>query len=987
VRLEDRYDRLVNRLTPDFLRSLGLSWAEDQDDQNRQICSGCKFVTENLHVCLDTGEWWDPSGGGTGDLGELMLRQSGNDISEWAEAKRLAACCELMEQWLAAQPEAGELARQRADEFYVRAKALTSAEAMGFEEETGIHHATLIGVGAKKSTRAGILVPVRDGEHVRQLIYVPNTASEEPAVLSEALGAPLDNSPCLLRLGEGGRTWILGDVRDGLVALQEFGGRENVLAFTGAWRDEWAATVGRDVVLVLCGNYGERQQLSSAALPALMRRRERGHIRTLKVVSVAEGIDQPNARLFQWVRAGNTAAALSELAEKADEYEPESKAKPTQVQTLVGMDEPALTNRPVELPLAVIGQDGSTYDVPETFSLHYCKRVSTSPATCIWCVNRAFSVAADSADALGFIGASQNEREQLLRRLGCGKGERQCAFKVLTWQALRPIVVTQYHKTQAPGAKDALVLDGRVEQPMVRPVFYRVAPGSPEMLDPRGYQARGRVRTNPKDGSRTLSLTQLTPILEEYETFDVASARTSLDRIRALGADGMLDDLCLHWTRLRGQRARALLAVHLLTWASPRWLRFQGERIRGWVLSAIVGDTGVGKSKTFSVLQGMVGTGDIFSCQTGGRTGLTYAVVSGKGGWRCQAGLFPRNDGRVLCMEEGQDLAKGEMQELADAMDRGLLEPNRVARARYRCETRLIVNANPAFGRTLADYPLGVKAYCHLFLPAFIRRLDQAMVIRREEKQDTYNQKVAAGKSGLAPEDLRNLVFWAWWLKDSRVDIGPQATDAILAAACTLSERFGQADDVPLLLSTVARMTLARLSAAFAVLAASTPDGGQTLVVTKAHVDAAHSHLVGLYTAPECALDRHSAACKASGSLMDWPVLERALTQRLGGGSVEALAGKNAFARVIHYLAQGQVMCDEDWARQCRMEPSEWTGQAKWLCEKALAIRDSRQMLGMTPRLAKALTALERAHPVVYAAILTAGKQADEKSGAGGDHA
>jgi len=73
-----------------------------------------------------------------------------------------------------------------------------------------------------------------------------------------------------------------------------------------------------------------------------------------------------------------------------------------------------------------------------------------------------------------------------------------------------------------------------------------------------------------------------------------------------------------------------------------------------------------------------------------------------------------------------------------------------------------------------------------------------------------------------------------------------------------LSDKFGAADDLPLVYSEDFRKTMARLSVAYAVLDLSTTEDFGQVIVKPEHVALAYELLEKIYTARNCKLDKYA---------------------------------------------------------------------------------------------------------------------------------
>ena len=581
--------------------------------------------------------------------------------------------------------------------------------------------------------------------------------------------------------------------------------------------------------------------------------------------------------------------------------------EPLILKKLQQIEDPANTDKRVQVPLAIACELTTAFASPSRFRIEYCPKIKSGE--CSICLDREMTIPPGDVSHIDSCGANDQKIKGLLSRRACKFGAR-CRPEVIEKATYRECLITQHHNqmiVRDDGCPDMVQIDGQYEKPAAYKAYIKVPDTSCEPFKPRGYKATGWIRTHPVNSMQTLVVEHLDMLPEPYEHFTLDEANSwRLGHLSKLGWEAIVKDLIEHRTRIYDRPD--LMLVTLLTYVSPLHLQFNGEGIRGWLTAAVVGDTAVGKSRTFEVLSGMVGFGDIFSCQTGKRTGLSHAMLKGDGGeWRVQPGMQPMNTRKILCVEEAQALEREEVRSLAESMEKGVLSVRKAGAGTFETKTRMLFNANPLGDRPLDTYPYGILALRDLFTPPFIRRLDIAACIRRAETNEAgFNREPSEEESQVHPEHLRTLIVWAWNLRPDQVVFDREVTNAVLTAATELSSKFGQSDDIPLCLGTVARFTLARISAAFAVLDVS---GFPVVTVKTAHVEAARDFLTRLYTHPDCGLDRWSFEARRRVSLDDYDMLLNQFLARLDLSNPESLEGNNRFAFVVNALRRGDE-CD-----------------------------------------------------------------------------
>jgi hypothetical protein len=660
-----------------------------------------------------------------------------------------------------------------------------------------------------------------------------------------------------------------------------------------------------------------------------------------------------------WLINRTVAEFLSKISDAPNYALPTEDAdvEPLILKRLQQIEDPANTDKRVQVPLAIACELSTAFASPSKFKIAYCPKIKSGE--CSICLEKEFSIPPGDVAHIDSCGANDQKIKTLLSRRACKYGAR-CQPEVVEKATYRECLIKQHHNqmiVRDDGRPDMVQIDGQYEKEAAYKAYIKVPDTSCESFKPRGYKATGWIRTHPGNSMQTLVVEHIDPIPEPYEHFTMDAANEwRLNHLSSLGWENIVKDLIEHRTRIYDRPD--LMLVTLLTYVSPLHLQFNGEMIRGWLTAAVVGDTAVGKSRTFEVLSGLVGFGDIFSCQTGKRTGLSHAMLKGEGGeWRVQPGMQPMNTRKILCVEEAQALEHEEVRSLAESMERGVLSVRKAGAGTFETKTRMIFNANPLGDRPLDTYPYGILALRDLFTPPFIRRLDIAMCIRRTETNEAgFNREPSEEESQVHPEHLRTLIVWAWNLRPDQVVFDREVTNAILDAATGLASRFGQSDDIPLCLATVARFTLARIAAAFAVLDVS---GFPAVTVKIKHVDAARAFLTRLYTNPDCGLDRWSFEARRRVALDDYDLLLNQFLARLELKNPESVEGNNKFAFVVNALRRGDECDVRGYAEMLSLRTDVVDEIVSTLMGMGL-VRKTAGTVSITPRFTRFLERLEK---------------------------
>lgn len=577
--------------------------------------------------------------------------------------------------------------------------------------------------------------------------------------------------------------------------------------------------------------------------------------------------------------------------------EAKSTSEALELTSLSQIDDPALYGQKVRVRIAVIGELGNTFHSVHTVRVKACAGISSKkrgPA-CEACKTKAFNLPLWHAGHIEACNGKEHEVFAMLRKFCCPYNARP-TLSIETRGSLREIYCQD--------ATDRMV-ERKIDDVVQKRLFAHILPDHPITLLPRAYMAEGWIVTNPKTCETTLLIDSLVEHKERHELFQYKEAIPELRAMQEVGVAKLIQYLGAHIAHLTD--ADDLLMAIWLAYCSPQWIDFNGERIRGWLNVACIGDTGTGKSVSFERISEWLGVGDIFSALTGSRTGLAYSIQfwGGNRRARIQWGVCPRSSGKILCVEEAQELPHREIQALAIAMDTGRLQVDMVASGNCQCATRLLFFGNPPNGKTLNQYSMGCMSARDLFFPMFLRRLDIALFLRRHDNQDVYNKKYASCEHELVtPEMASALVCYAWSLIAERLVFSGDATAAILKEAERISARFGQADDLPLVAPADFRKTLARMCASFAVMSLASHNEFDTITVTDGHVAVIADYIERIYGSPSALLNEYSDLVKRKQGLFDYDIVRAAILRALrrSSNTKDSFARDCPFAKLLGLL-------------------------------------------------------------------------------------
>jgi hypothetical protein len=373
----------------------------------------------------------------------------------------------------------------------------------------------------------------------------------------------------------------------------------------------------------------------------------------------------------------------------------------------------------------------------------------------------------------------------------------------------------------------------------------------------------------------------------------VEKYRANLEKLRQMEPREIINDISAHVTKIYGREDHHL--GNMMALASPEEIDFPEEgRIRGRVSGINAGDTGTGKTTIIQSLCETARVGLQVSGMTASRTGITYGCEHDeRRGWRIKAGAFLKMNRQILIVDEAQDLAMQELKTMAEGMDTGFTRIDRIQNKVFESKTRVIFNCNPKHPRnpgeqrTMDSYQFGCEAIKGIFPQMMIRRIDIVMFSASwdiENKDVIYYPEKPDCAQQVSAEDLRALIFYAWNLKPEQVIIDDNTAHYIRQVAKYLSEKFGGADDLPIVYAEDFRKTMARLSVAYAILDLATNDDFSQVIVNPGHVAEVCEFLERIYEAENARLDAYAEEYRRIHGLADHKKIEAGLIKVMQEG-------------------------------------------------------------------------------------------------------
>ena len=470
------------------------------------------------------------------------------------------------------------------------------------------------------------------------------------------------------------------------------------------------------------------------------------------------------------------------------------------------------------------------------------------------------------------------------------------------------------------------------------------------------FKAQGYVLPNPKNQTATLLITKMVPQGDGYADFRLTKKikeRFAVLQPRGDNIEEMVkkitQDVTDNITNIYGEHRKDALLAILLTYHSIRNFSFDGEPLkRGWIETVLVGDTGQGKTQLFDRLSEATDLGEKISGSSATRTGIAYSFEQSGKSWFLKWGKYPLCDGKLLFLDEGQNLALEDWEKLSSGRSDGLIQVTGVRRGEHSSRTRLIVSANPRFGKIVDEEMFGITLLKGLFRPADARRFDLALILSgSDQNTDVINVPISERrpvKRSITGKLLHDSICWAWTREASQVKFTLEALCGVYEAATRLEKKYGDARDIPLI-TTDSRHTVARLSVAIAAFLHSTDKNHEKVIVKPEHVSFVENFVQRIYDHPNCGYDLYARIARTSSTLSDrdyFKFLE----------DVEQDESVDLMMDIISTLARSDAIQRRDLALSLTVSP-DWVSKKIQILKKHRLIRVNRGRGGGYQKTAK----------------------------------
>jgi hypothetical protein len=380
-------------------------------------------------------------------------------------------------------------------------------------------------------------------------------------------------------------------------------------------------------------------------------------------------------------------------------------------------------------------------------------------------------------------------------------------------------------------------------------------------------------------------------------------------------------DISNHVTKIYG-RHDIHLTIDLVA-HSALWMDYNGNKVRGWLDATIVGATRTGKSVTARRYLQCVGVGQHFVVMDNfSRAGLTMGAVQVNGQQRVRPGLFPRNHGRMIVLDEAHLMVSNDGDTvfpiLQGARDCGRVDGAKVYGSQsLPGAVRLVTIANWLDG-SKHSFAFPCEHFLRLYgSPEAMSRLDFGIVV--DESDDEVGPAEVA--HDFTKELLQATLLRAWNMDSKSICIDNDAQKlAVTYCQEEWAHRFNES--FPLFTRKEKPISVIRIAIAIANLTMSHVTGDlSTCHVRKVHVEWAAQWLE--HTWENTGYNNFSNATFAAEKLENYNKSEAQLVipldlkdPRHAVTTLSSMIGVRNRDEVRHYSGMDYQKFD-DWMAKC----------------------------------------------------------------------
>lgn len=526
----------------------------------------------------------------------------------------------------------------------------------------------------------------------------------------------------------------------------------------------------------------------------------------------------------------------------------------------------------------------ASYSMPRELTIR-CDKSSKYCGLCAFhsCPTEQLSVFPESDTIAGFVNASKEKEDQLLKR----------EFDIPDQCSKVEFEINGYHSVEDVRVSEEIAVDPSQEYSNRLYRFLIVSNNGDKIKENEVHELAGTIVRSPRTNATMC-------VSSDYKVSSDALASTEIGDTRDLSVfqsdeiQGKLQkiytDLSENITHIYGRMDLHLICD--LIWHSPLYITLGKEGIiPGWTQGLVIGDSAQGKTATSSALIKHYGLGTRVDAKNSTVAGMLGGAIKMGDQWLIRWGTIPRNDKRLVVIEELKGKGANVFSSLTEMRSSGVAHVTKISEHKVHARTRLLVLSNPVTGTSMASYSYGVHAIQKLIAnPEDIRRFDICCLVNASDNvlrsEDLIDRPQVEHK--YTSELCHKLILWAWKLLPEQVVISGDTYRYLCIKSQELAGNF--CDDIPLLDFGSVRTKVAKLSAALACRLFSTTDEGRTLCISDKHVDFICTLLSRLYSGHNFGFRRYTDWIRTREVLTDKEKVKALITEK-GESFIRGLSG------------------------------------------------------------------------------------------------
>lgn len=282
-----------------------------------------------------------------------------------------------------------------------------------------------------------------------------------------------------------------------------------------------------------------------------------------------------------------------------------------------------------------------------------------------------------------------------------------------------------------------------------------------------------------------------------------------------------------------------------LLYNSPLYCFAEGQLIKSYLDLIIIGDTRTGKTLCAQTLTKFLGIGKLMSCENSTISGLLGGLQQlAFGKWMISWGILPRNDKKLVILDEVDSLSPEVLSGLTHARSTGIAEITKINKAQTNARTRLCFIGNPS--NDISSYGYGIKAIRDFgYYNQDISRFDAILIVSKDEVK---NPKYTLS-SEMNYQFLKLIVRKSFSINPADINISDEVCNYSKEVADRLSRIYDC--DIPILTSGYAYMKVLRFAIAICC-------GLNCKTVQNYHVDIAEWFIHFIYTKQSSSLKKYA---------------------------------------------------------------------------------------------------------------------------------